>query len=180
MTAIDYVDKTTGSDFLDPIPTHLLHYQITHLFLFFYNWPSGLKFGCLNLTMDVGMDENWATIAIEQLGLPILGVLGNFFFNLGIWTDLTWRCVTDRPIDHFQSPRINTLYLPCTFIELSNFCDIWKALGLRATNIYSLIFFRSRGTMCDDWSSFQFIIVCSPSYVPYALKSCVWNCGRFN
>jgi hypothetical protein len=34
--------------------------------------------------MDVGMDENWATIAIEQLGLPILGVLGNFFFNLGI------------------------------------------------------------------------------------------------
>ncbi len=46
--------------------------------------------------MDVGMDENWAIIAIEQLGLPILGVLGNFFFNLGIWTDLTWRRVTDR------------------------------------------------------------------------------------
>jgi uncharacterized protein YceK len=30
--------------------------------------------------MDVGMDENWATIAIEQLGLPISGVLANFFF----------------------------------------------------------------------------------------------------
>ncbi len=24
------------------------------------------------------MDENWATIAIEQPGLPIVGVLGNF------------------------------------------------------------------------------------------------------
>lgn len=95
MTAIDYVDKQL--DLISWTLFHLLHYQITHPFLFLL-LASGLKFGCLNLTMDVGMDENWATIAIEHLDLPILGVLGNFLLYFR-YLDRFNLEACDRPTD---------------------------------------------------------------------------------
>jgi hypothetical protein len=58
----------------------------------------------------------------------------------------------------------NTPYLPHSFIKLSNFLSGWKQhpKGYK----FSLTF-RSRGTMCENSTSFEFLNVCSLTYLPY-------------
>jgi hypothetical protein len=59
----------------------------------------------------------------------------------------------------------NTPYLPHSFTKLSNVCnvgsDTWRE-GHKCS-----FSFRSRGTMCEDSTSFDFLSVHSLAYLPY-------------